>query len=308
MQLIVIYLLYSYQKSIYVLTGQPFWLVIVTFVAVAVITGSAIIQWKKRKSSAQRCCSNITVAVDQASSLVYPLYHCQEDAITYTDDVCLKTAQPGRSDKPTGISSIPFMNIIELFTCNSSGGVYYNPVHDVSLTIPVGAIPEGILITIEIGITFCGMFQFPVDVNPVSPIVWLCVQHLQSFQFQKPVEVTLPHCLSIVSSEECESLQPRFFTANHCTNGYYFKPAQGRTTVNLQKGYATLITKHFCLYCLAVYSPDVTEKARYCLITVQPKTIDSPSWTIHFCVAYFLETCIQVNAFLMNTVTDLANK
>ena len=198
-------------------------------------------------------------------------------------------------------SSVPFMDPLDVIHCTSDGGVYYNPVHDITVRIPEGAISKGASVAIEIGVALYGPFQFPDDTKPVSPIVWLCVKQgqgeLEHYQFLKPVEVVLPHYLHVTTEDDSTLLH--FLKAGHHMNKreqYQFQLAGGKVCFPVQKTYGTLSTYHFCFLCIAsgTVSQERTAKANFCLISVIPDPISEPSWTIYFCVCYFLQTCVEV--------------
>ncbi len=195
--------------------------------------------------------------------------------------------------RSSSIASVPFLDPIASIKCDSSGGVYHDQVHDFSIRIPKGAIPEGAPITIEIGVTLYGPFQFPTDLKPCSPIVWLCVRNREDFEFKRPVEISLPHYLDVTSQDDVSTLQMTFLKANHALNvnsPYKFDEADGTATFEVQSSQGTLSTNHFCFLCVAAnLTPKDTAKVNYCLVQVQPSPME-----VHFCVAYFLRTCIQV--------------
>lgn len=196
-------------------------------------------------------------------------------------------------------SHIPFLGPTTFIKCDSSGGVYHDPVHDFSVRIPETAVPEGASITIEIGVMLSGPFQFPTDLKPVSPIVWLCVRNQENFEFVKPVQIILPHYLHIASQDDLNRLQLTFLKAKHAVSDnslYQFTQAEGTATIEVQSTQGTLSTKHFCFLCIAAkLSPEDTDKVNYCLVQVQPCTLETSSWMVYFCVAYFLQTCIEVS-------------
>jgi hypothetical protein len=58
------------------------------------------------------------------------------------------------------IASVPFVGEVELITCDSRGGEYWNPDHDITIRIPPGAIPPGMAVQIEVAVILYGPFQF----------------------------------------------------------------------------------------------------------------------------------------------------
>jgi hypothetical protein len=50
------------------------------------------------------------------------------------------------------IASVPFVGEVDLITCDSRGGEYWNPDHDITIRIPPGAIPPGMAVQIEVAV------------------------------------------------------------------------------------------------------------------------------------------------------------
>ena len=190
------------------------------------------------------------------------------------------------------------LTFVEVMKCNSHGGMYYNFTHDIFVNFPKGAIPEGILLNIEVGVALTGPFQFPKGTKSVSPVVWLCVLQYEHFRFLKPVEITLPHYLSLRTEECSKSTRLQFMKAGHSrgqSNEYVFLPTDDQAIFRPRQSYGTLYANHFCFLCItAQIGHETTAKARYCLISALPNSTKQPSWSAHFCVAYFLPTCTEV--------------
>ena len=182
------------------------------------------------------------------------------------------------------------------FDCN--GGNFHSPEDDYSLTVPKGAIPEKLgLISMQCGVIPYGPFgpfKYPDGVKPVSPIVWFC--STTSLEFQKPVEITIPHCLDCDSEEDSQSLA--FFKANHNVSDsdpptfHFLKETEGVSSFPSNTFHGTLHSKHLCFYCIGTQDKEITDRANFCLIMAEPKCFQ---WRIHFCLTYLLKTCIQVN-------------
>ena len=180
-----------------------------------------------------------------------------------------------------------------------SGGKYYSPEDGYSLTVPRGATPKKLgLISIQCGVIPYGPFgpfKYPDGIKPVSPIVWFC--STSSVEFQRPVEINIPHCLDCDSEEDSQSLA--FFKANHIVSDsspgiFHFKEAEGVSSFPPNTSHGTLHSKHLCFYCIGSKDKEITNKANFCLIMAKPVCFKKGS-RIHFCLTYLLETCIQVS-------------
>ena len=195
-------------------------------------------------------------------------------------------------------SNVHFMDDIEVLQCTSSGGRYHNSVHNIHVEVPKAAVPDGMLVKLEIGVALFGAFMFPAGMKAISPIVWLCAQSEQ-FMFHLPIEVKLPHCLQLTSLEDITSLQLGFLKGGHNSDDKGNIPFRysGQATFQPDSSYGTIYNKHFCYLCLATNctSPQFCSKTLFCLIRVVPRPIYSCTWDINFCVALFLNTCIEVS-------------
>jgi len=201
------------------------------------------------------------------------------------------------SQKDISLQSVPYMDPVEIVKCDSAGGLFYSSTHDFGFAIPESAIPEGESISIEVGVTLTGPFDFPQGSKPVSPIVKLCVQQQPNYQFLKPVEVVLPHYLDL-SSEDNNELQIGFWKAGHTLNDnqvYKFQRIDLSST-HLKHEYGILQTNHFCFLCIGEESGvtrEITAKASFYLLGYQIR-LNPTEWRVYFCVAYFLATCVEV--------------
>ena len=128
----------------------------------------------------------------------------------------------------------------------------------------------------------------------MSPVLKLNVQDKPDFQFLKPVEVMLPYYLDL-TSEDDSYLGVEFLRAGHAMNSnqmYEFeqiKSSEGFFTNND----GILHTNHFCFLCIvAKVTPQYISKVK--LYLVGYSVVKPNECKLHFCVAYFLQTCIEV--------------
>ncbi len=173
---------------------------------------------------------------------------------------------------------------------DSRGGRYRNEDHDIELYVPEFAIPNGQQITVKIAVSLFCPLQLQDGLRPISPIVEFCVIDNPRFKFAKPVKIVLPHYLTVTSSQN--DLQ--FVKAAHDENE--FKQCDGEAVFKAGSSYGTLLTNHFCHFCIAsgITSPS---KASFRLIRITPKNY-SPTWRAQYCVTYFLQTCLTVSELL----------
>ena len=192
---------------------------------------------------------------------------------------------------------VQFIDPVEILSCDTCGCDYYNSRHDVEVRIPQGAIlPCEGKVNIEFGVAMYGPFTISDEksVRRVSPIVWLCVQRDDFSGFQKDVEITIPHFLDFPAEDAYEYL--RFLKADHQLEDgeieYQLKQVDGRSVFN-HTTHGTLLTRHFCLVCIASKVPLPNEHSKYYL--GGGMSLKAQEWQIVFYVCYFLPSCIRVS-------------
>ena len=130
----------------------------------------------------------------------------------------------------------------------------------------------------------------------MSPIVKLCVQQQPNYQFLKPVEVVLPHYLDLTGGEDNNDLQIGILKAGHTLNDnqeYKFEQMDLSNT-HFKCNYGILQTNHFCFLCIGGgKTHENTSKASFYLVGYKIM-VNPTEWMVYFCVAYFLETCVEV--------------
>jgi len=99
-----------------------------------------------------------------------------------------------------------FVGPIESETFTHRGGVFYSPVHGITVSIPEKAIPSHVSnFKLEVGVCLHGPFNFPSDdLEICSPVVSLGCE--PSFQFVSDVMVEIPHCAIIESESDYDDL------------------------------------------------------------------------------------------------------
>ena len=186
--------------------------------------------------------------------------------------------------------------------CDSDSTGWTDVDHDITLRIPEGALAEGEKVHIEFAVAMYGPFIFPENTQPISPILWLCIQE-ESIELKKPFQVVLPHYLTGIPKERVQYHQVTFAKASH--SDYSF--IDNQMTFKFQKSevepilassgnisYAVLVSKHCCFYCLqAKQSEELAKDAGYCLTRIE--SFLTPELNeLYFSVTYLLETCLRV--------------
>lgn len=192
------------------------------------------------------------------------------------------------------LHSVPILDRIEVIQCDSSGGHYNLKLHEVEISIPEGAVSENTSVHLEIGVTLHGPFEFPKDMKPVSPIVWLSIQ--EGVQFTKSTELSLPHFINCVQ-EGAHHLS--FLTAQvKAEEKFQFqKTRNSGSGIRAATGtLRTRLSKHPFFVCIAAkVTKELTSRANYCVIKAAPKSSTERVWKAHFCITYLLPTCIEVS-------------
>ena len=73
--------------------------------------------------------------------------------------------------------------------------------HGFHLTIPKGAVPSGVTVSVAVKAILAGRFKLPEDVQLVSAIYWVSASEM----FLKKVSVHIQHCARITSEEEASN-------------------------------------------------------------------------------------------------------
>ena len=189
-----------------------------------------------------------------------------------------------------------FHPVATLPQCTHDGTIYHDEHNDLGLEIPPGAIPEGMSISIDIGVAFYGPFQYPDGLRPVSPVFWMCVRNQNFFQFLKPVKVTIPHFLNLKNTDDIDSLSLAFLKGNHEMNTdkmYQFKQVERDILIEPLKKYGVLQVTHFCSLCISSkFTKELIYKALFCISSLTPATITATD-SAYFFITFLLETCLN---------------
>ena len=182
---------------------------------------------------------------------------------------------------------------IEARMFDERGGVFHSYKHRVTVVIPAGAIPSGILAELKFAATLVAPVSFSGSKTPVSAIYWLCMG--LKVKLNKPIQVWLPlmglnntpHKLKFT-----KSLHSQFHS-----NGDQMEVLDGGNFPP-DRDYASIQINHFCYYCI-VYNqtkPDDIPYNQYSLVAMkqrQPHSKDN-SWNFHICLVPDLRTCKEV--------------
>ena len=193
------------------------------------------------------------------------------------------------------LQNVPFIEEIDSYSCDFHGATL--SIHDITVTIPPGAIPDEITAHIEMGVALYGPFKFPNNCQPVSPILWFCIQ--EDIELLLPLTFRLPHVIADISRANIT-----FIKADHITyqdsvkrDMFTFQPVlDGESDFTRESGYGYLSSKHCCFLCLNAennITKDLALKKGYCLhILIENRS--PASYRILLFFTYFLGTCFEV--------------
>ena len=189
----------------------------------------------------------------------------------------------------------------KLLECDCRGQEYTIKDHDITLRIPEGAIPVGKKIHFEIAVAMFGPFRFPENMQPISPILWLCLQ--EDSALTMPFQVIFPHFLSELTKEKAQYHQINFAKADH--NKYFIEDGQMKYTFQPcdtkpyfassgSRSFGVLLANHCCFYCLqANQTQELAMDAGYCLARIE-SFISQQRCEVYFSAVYCLPTCLRV--------------
>lgn len=135
-----------------------------------------------------------------------------------------------------------FVGPIESETFTHRGGVFYSPVHGITVSIPEKAIPSHVSnFKLEVGVCLHGPFNFPSDdLEICSPVVSLSCE--PSFQFVSDVIVEIPHCAIIESESDYDDLFVLRAADSECSPYWNFHE---ELESELSDYYVTVKVQHF---------------------------------------------------------------
>ena len=160
------------------------------------------------------------------------------------------------------------------------------------LSVPDGAVPSDVTISLAVKAITSGQFQLPDNTHLVSSIFWVSASQL----FDKEVSVHLEHCGIINSEEEASNYK---FIVGRCSKKnlpYHFKIRDAVFPPHSHLG--TINVKQFSFLATVFRGLWGKSKCRYmshCFI--KRNTRKPPRWECEFLVTQNLATCLRVLAF-----------
>ena len=153
------------------------------------------------------------------------------------------------------------------------------------------------------------LFQFPEEVTPVSPIVWLhCFS--QDSVFKEPAAITLPHCVDCTAEDSTKSLF--FLKADHDNKTvdsdgnmlFSFEKIHNKQFFSPKNRIGTIEDNHFCFFCIGIrLEKEIIGRVLYSITIVKPKSYERSKRKEIFCIFHYdLDTCKSVSLFQSITI------
>ena len=224
------------------------------------------------------------------------------------------SASKNSLDEDRTSGSIYFIESPTTLVYNGDDLEYHSKEHNFTVKIPKGAVKKRGTTEIQIGLAMHGPFSFPERTQNVSPILWLCT--IPDTKLRKPVQVTLSHCITTAhcnsSTKQKKADKPLRlqFASASLKSGYSskarkrhfeFHPTEGEEVVWSEEMHGSILIRHLSPICIVASSGRTTDLTReislhswYCVVPVVPKIISGTEWSIHFCITFHLQSCIQV--------------
>ena len=157
------------------------------------------------------------------------------------------------------------------------------------LSVPEGAVPSDVTVSLAVKAILSGQFQLPVDTHLVSSIYWVSASHL----FDKKVSVHLEHCAIINSEEEASNYK---FIIGRCSQKnlpYKFKIRDAVFSPKCRLG--TITVRQFSFFATVfrgLWGESKHQYMSHCYIKCSTK--EPHFWKCAFLVTQNLPTCLKV--------------
>ena len=278
--------------------------VVIVIMIVFVITGVSVWVYsvvRQKRREKRRQYKDITVDnMDQSSTAnreLLPGISSNSQPISRSQRTRKISTNVGRFLHPT-LDYIPFngpeiVGSVQVVPCTNLGGIFHFNEHSIFLKIPKDAVPNEV--DLEIGVAIHGQFKFPENIRPISAILWLKLP--DNFQFQKPIQIQLPHYLGLSKEEVWSSSELGYMLATsgigELNKNIYLQEGQN-DQVDFYQRYGRIKAYRAGYMCLCASRPLIESRSEYFLVSAVPNLTPSLRWTIRFFVVYSLETFIEV--------------
>ena len=178
---------------------------------------------------------------------------------------------------------------VEVGLFDERGGVFHSYKHGVTVVVPTGAIPSGVLAELKFAATLVANVKF-TSKSPVSAIYWLCMD----VELQKSIELRLPHFADILGTKHNLQFVKSLHSSFDVIEGSMLTIDGGRFPVD--ESYGSVEIDHFCYYCIAVDKLERTSipNNKYSVVAITQRQPEKSKWTAHICILPLIRTCAEV--------------
>ena len=204
---------------------------------------------------------------------------------------------------------LPFIKPVEVLQVSSNGRQYRDDSLGLCIDVPKGAVPEGRLLQLEIGMCLYGPFRFPNNLPPIAPILMLYPHN--DVKLSKRLQITLPHIIEDAKDNDVDTLGIKVIKADHMS---FLKTGLGifntviggsnlhfYSNIDYHSNLATFSLTHCCFITIqAKESKEVAKRKGYCVCPLlpPPKDVSSGIFTFYFCITYFMKPCLIVSTII----------
>ncbi|XP_065894736.1 uncharacterized protein [Dysidea avara] len=184
-------------------------------------------------------------------------------------------------------NDISWIGGVETQLFDDSEGIFYSFNHEVTVTVPPGAIPNGRQAELKFAATLAPPVKLAQSVTQVSAIFWLCMD----VELKKPIKLCMPHSVCVETME-------------HARNLYFAKLAHSSLSegcMNIIDGgefkdgehFGVIEIDHFCYYCIVKKTTPLEDipKNEYKIITMKLKKPMIDHWKCDVCIIPSIPTC-----------------
>jgi len=180
---------------------------------------------------------------------------------------------------------------IVTMTFNSDGGVLIIEEHGLKLTIPRGAIEDGIVVEIQAAVSLFGPFIIRNEYHLISGFVWIGA----CYMFNKPLTLEIEHYADVSNEDDIGSLCVLKACMKHKQELYEMHEVPERHyQYCLGSSFCSFSTKHFCSMCLAKKNLNIPDR-----IVVYQYLPDNYKYADEYfraevCICYDFSVCKKV--------------
>ena len=185
---------------------------------------------------------------------------------------------------------VTWIGDVETQSFDHHGRLFHSFNHEVTVTIPDGAVPPGEEAELKFAATFCAPLKFAPKTVPISVIVWLHV----NVKLLKPITLCLPHFARVENRSHVNSLYFAKMTDASTSEGYMNVIDSGE--FNTGEAFGLLDVDDSSYYCIvhsATVKGDVPEN-RYMIVVMKQKVPDEGHWDCDVCILPAIPTCLKV--------------